>query len=69
MEAKSGYMLVNIKAAKAKASLMNFLEAHGMSAKELTADEAEDLGLLMMMLGVDRTKKVSRDTIMRKLKR
>ena len=69
MATKSGYMLVNVKAANVKAALKNFLDAHGMCAKELTPEEAEDLGLVMMMLEVDRTKKVSRDTIMRKLKR
>ena len=39
----------------------------GISSKVMDIEEIEDLGLSKMMSEVDRTKKVSRKTIMKKL--
>ncbi|MDI6778808.1 MAG: hypothetical protein QME25_01235 [Bacteroidota bacterium] len=39
-----------------------------MKSKVLSDEEIEDLGLSILMREADRTKKVSRETIMRKLK-
>ncbi|MBK7268158.1 MAG: hypothetical protein IPI07_01120 [Flavobacteriales bacterium] len=58
-----------MKSSKARKSLYGFLDDQGLKAKELSVEELEDLGLLMLMLEADRTKTVSRDTIMRKLSR
>ena len=50
----------------------NFLETLlnklGISAQQLSSEEAEDFGLLQMMKEANRTKKVSRSTVMDKLK-
>lgn len=65
----SGYVLVRAKEAKAKRALMAFMEEQGLQAGEWSTEEAEDMGLLLSMLEADRTRKVSRDSIMRKLSR
>ncbi len=44
------------------------LKKLSIPTKVLSDEEKEDLGLSMLMREVDRTKKVSRETIMRKLK-
>jgi len=69
MKKSSGYVLVGVKSSKARKSLYGFLDDQGLKAKELSVEELEDLGLLMLMLEADRSKTVSRDTIMRKLYR
>lgn len=50
---------------------MKFLEQLllklGISTKVLSEEEREDLGLSLLMKAVDRHKKVSRETIMKKL--
>lgn len=53
--------------AKTKA-LYNAVRKLDLSYKKLTRTQAEDLGLSFAMKAVDRTKKVSRDTIMKNLK-
>lgn len=63
----SGLILVKAPSAALKKALVAFLDMQGLNGRELSEEEVEDLGLLMMMTGVDRTKKVSRDVIMRKL--
>ncbi|MBX2973955.1 MAG: hypothetical protein KF797_12700 [Flavobacteriales bacterium] len=65
----SGFVVVRAKAARDRRSLEELLRSHGLEAKEIPQDELEDLGLLMAMLASDRTKRVSRETIMRKLSR
>ena len=65
----SGFILVKAKAKKDRRSLDAFLATHGLESKEIPQEELEDLGLLMAMLSADRNKRVSRDTIMRKLSR
>lgn len=40
-----------------------------LSPKVLSENDKEDLGLSLLMKEVDRTKKVSRDTVMKKLKK
>ena len=39
----------------------------GLESKSLSEEEIEDLGLTMLMKQADRTKTVSRDTVMNKL--
>ena len=39
----------------------------GVPSKEMTAEELEDFGLLKMMQEADKSKKVSRSSIMKKL--
>ena len=46
-------------------SLLNKL---GVATKALTEEELEDAGLSLLMKDVDRTKKVSKEVIMKKLK-
>lgn len=50
------------------AFLSSLFKRLGISSKVMDIDEMEDLGLSEMMKDVDRTKKVSRETIMKKLK-
>ncbi len=40
----------------------------GISSKTLTEEEKEDIGLSLMMREADRSKKVSKETILKKLK-
>ena len=40
----------------------------GITSHVLTDEEVEDFGLSLMMKNVDRSKKVSRETVMKKLK-
>ena len=65
----SGFIVVKAKATKDRRSLDAFLAANGLEGKEIPTEELEDFGFLMAMLSVDRGKRVSRDTIMRKLSR
>ena len=69
MKKSSGYVLVGVRTPKARRSLLEFMDAQDLKGKELSTEELEDMGLLMLMLEADATKKVSRDTIMRKLSR
>jgi Asp/Glu/hydantoin racemase len=45
------------------------LQKLGVSVKTMNTEEAEDFGMLQLMKDVDRNKKVSKETIMNKLKR
>ena len=45
------------------------LKKLNVSLRVISEDEKEDMGLSLLMKKVDRTKKVSRDTIMKKLKK
>ena len=48
--------------------LSNLLEKLGVSSGIISEEELEDLAFSRMMNGTDRTKKVSKETIMKKLK-
>jgi hypothetical protein len=65
----SGFIIVKAKAPKDRRSLDEFLAMKGLEGKEIPQEDMEDFGLLIAMLSVDRNKRVSRDTIMRKLAR
>ena len=47
----------------------DLLKKLGVSARLMNTEEIEDYGMLMMMKEVDRTKKISREAVMKKLKR
>ena len=44
-----------------------FLRKIGVASKELSNEEKEDMGLSILMKQADRSRKVSRETIMKKL--
>lgn len=48
--------------------LSDLLKKLGISSESLSAEELEDLGLVKMMKSADRSKKVSRELIMKRLK-
>ena len=47
--------------------LHHFLERLGIPSRALSEEDVEDVGLAILMKSVDRTKKVSRAEIMKKL--
>ena len=47
--------------------LTGLLNKLKISARELTADEIEDFGLSVLMKQADRSRKVSRESVMKKL--
>jgi hypothetical protein len=48
--------------------LSDLLKKLGVSARVMEIEEVEDYGMSMLMKDVDRTKKVSRELVMKKLK-
>ena len=46
----------------------DLLKKLGISASPMTEEELEDIGLSKMLKSVDKTKKVSRESIMQKLR-
>jgi hypothetical protein len=48
--------------------ISQLLNKLGVSSHLMTEEEIEDLGLSMMMKNADRSKKVSRESVMRKLR-
>lgn len=46
----------------------NLLKKLGISSATITEEELEDVGLSKMLKAVDKTKKVSRESIIKKLK-
>jgi len=48
--------------------ISDLLHKLGIGASTMSEEEVEDLGLSKMLKQVDRTKKVSRESIMKKLK-
>jgi hypothetical protein len=48
--------------------LADLLKKLGISSATMTEEEFEDIGLSKMLKAVDKTKKVSRNSIMQKLK-
>jgi hypothetical protein len=62
-------MIIDIKDNVELKLLSEMFKKMQISAKILTAEEREDLGLMKLMKEVDRTKKVSRTKVMEKLGR
>ena len=48
--------------------ISDLLKKLGISARLMNEEEVEDYGMSLLMKDVDRTKKVSRETVMKKLK-
>ena len=48
--------------------LSDLLKKLGVSARVMDIEEIEDYGMSLMMKDVDRSKKVSRETVMKKLR-
>ena len=48
--------------------ITDLLQKLGITSATMTEEELEDVGLSKMLKGVDKTKKVSRESIMQKLK-
>ena len=48
--------------------LYDLLKKLGITSATMTEEELEDLGLAKMMKAVDKSKKVSRESVMKKLK-
>lgn len=48
--------------------LLDLLKKMGISSQVLTEEEKEDLGLLKLMQEADRTKRVSKNAVMAKLR-
>ena len=60
-------LLVQPKNAEELALLQTMLDKMSISNTVISIEEKEDLGLLMLMTKADRTKRVSRETVMKKL--
>jgi hypothetical protein len=61
-------MVVTPKSESEYRFLYDLLKKLGIMSATMTEEELEDLGLAKMMKSVDKTKKVSRESIMKKLK-
>lgn len=48
--------------------LSNLLKKLGVSARIIDIEEVEDYGMAVLMKDTDRSKKINRDTILKKLK-
>ncbi len=48
--------------------ISDLLKKLGVSSRLMTADEVEDYGMSVLMKDVDRSKKLSREAVMKKLK-
>ena len=48
--------------------ISDLLKKLGVSSRLMTANEVEDYGMSVLMKDVDRSKKLSRETVMKKLK-
>lgn len=48
--------------------ISDLLKKLGVSTRLMDVEEIEDIGMSILMKKVDRTKKISRETIMKKLK-
>ena len=49
--------------------LLNLLDKLGIASQAISVEQAEDMGMSVLMKKVDRTKKVSREAVMKKLNR
>ena len=61
-------IVINPKNKSEMKFVADLLSKLGITSHVLTEDEVEDFGLSLMMKNVDRSKKVSRETVMRKLR-
>jgi len=60
-------LLVQPKNAEELALLQTMLEKMSIGSTVISFEDKEDLGLMMLMQKADRSKRVSRDTVMKKL--
>jgi hypothetical protein len=60
-------LLVQPKNAEELALLQTMLEKMSIGNTVISLEDKEDLGLMMLMQKADRSKRVSRDTVMKKL--
>jgi hypothetical protein len=61
-------LLITPKTASELKLVEKLLHGLGISVRQLSAEEKEDIGLAMLMKQADRSKKVSREAIMKKLR-
>ena len=61
-------LIISTKNAKELQFVRDLLDKMNIRNKLLSTEEKEDMGLSVLMSKVDRNRKVSRDTIMKKLK-
>ena len=61
-------LLISPKSYNELKFIEDFLRKIGVASKELSSDEKEELGLSILMKQADRSRKVSRETIMKKLR-
>jgi len=61
-------LVVTTKSNNEYVFLTGLLKKLGFALKQMSAEELEDFGLLVMMEEADRSKKLSKETIMRKLR-
>lgn len=62
-------LLVKPKSEREYKLLSGILKKHGIASSRMSIEEIEDLGLAKFMKEADRSKKVSRNVIIRKLKK
>jgi len=60
-------IVVNPKTIDEVKFITTLLEKMNISSKVITDEEKEDIGLIMMMKEIDRSDKVSREEVMKKL--
>jgi hypothetical protein len=61
-------LLITPKTTSELKLLEKLLQGLGIPSRPLTAEEKEDMGMTILMKQADRSKKVSREAIMKKLK-
>ena len=61
-------MVISAKNQREYNFLLDLLKKLGITSSEVSIEEMEDLGLAKMLKSVDKTKKVSRESVMNKLK-
>ena len=61
-------LIISTKSAAEQKFLNSLLKKLGIKATQLSNTEMEDLGMSLLLKKVDRSKKVSRDRIMKKLR-
>lgn len=61
-------VLITPKTATEFKFISDLLKKLGVSSSTMTKEELEDLGLSKLMKSVDKTKKVSKNSVMQKLK-
>ena len=61
-------LLISPKSYNELKFIEDFLHKIGVASKELSSDEKEELGLSILMKQANRSRKVSRETVMKKLR-